>query len=136
MHIHKAGMGFLVMCFIVFTAMGCERIIGLDELEVEGEIEGEGEPCTVSLFDMATMDGECVHKDAPSEDCPGGTYPDDESGDCADQDKLKCCIFENQCEKYASVGLWCDEQGCAPLDGWKMGCPDGQWCCGDMSILD
>jgi hypothetical protein len=136
MHIYKAGMGLLTICLIALAAMGCERIIGLDDLEVEDEIEGEGDTCNVVLFGMANMEGKCVHKDAPSENCPGGTYPNDESGDCPNKDNLKCCIKEDQCEKYFSVGLWCDEQGCAPLDGWKMGCPDGQWCCGDMSILD
>ena len=132
-------MRILIVCLIGMAVLGCEQIIGLDELEVaqEGQgIEGEGEPCTVVLFGMANMEGVCFPKGAPPEDCPGGTFPDDESGDCADQDNLKCCIFEDQCEKYASVGLWCDEQGCAPFDGWKMGCPDGRWCCGDLGILD
>ncbi len=129
-------MRMLTICLIALAALGCEQIIGLDDFEVEDEIEGEGETCQVVLFDMANMEGKCVHKDAPSEDCPGGTFPDDESGDCPSSDKLKCCIKDDQCEKYFSVGLWCDGQGCAPLDGWKMGCPDGQWCCGDMSILD
>ncbi len=136
MRINKAGMGLLTISLIALAALGCEQIIGLDELEVEdGDgIEGEGEPCKVDLFGMGTMDGECIHKDALPEDCPGGTFPDDESGDCPNRDNLKCCIFEDQCQKYEMVGLYCDDQGC-PEDGWKMGCPDGQWCCGDMSIL-
>lgn len=135
MRINNAGMGLITICLIVFAALGCKRIIGLDELELEDEIAGEGEPCTVVLFEPATMDGKCVPKDAPPEDCPGGTYPNDESGNCPDQDNLKCCIKEDQCERYNDFGLWCDEQEC-PEDGWKMGCPTGMWCCGDLGIID
>ena len=122
---------FLAMCGVV---LGCEQLIGLDDLEVSGgdgdadgdsdsESSWEGEPCEVSLLDTIVMDGICQVEDDP---CEGGTNPNNEEGSCPSD--LVCCIDNDECESFAPA-LACQDASCEDAGGWPIGCPGGQWCC-------
>jgi hypothetical protein len=120
----------LLFCLVTLSLLGCEQILGLDELHdpgAGGDPDGVGDPCSVSVLSMISMEGTCQVID---EYCEGGTYPMDEAGGCAEGQQ--CCLGTGECEKFSAGGLYCAEGGsnpCAPNDGWTMGCPDGQWCC-------
>ncbi|MCP4751051.1 MAG: hypothetical protein GY866_09170 [Proteobacteria bacterium] len=131
-----------LLVVLFFTMFGCEQIIGLDDFkegdEVEDsgdtsgdEISGEGDACDVNILDVLTMEGVCRLDDTTGEDCPGGTFPIDPKGTCPGDQPLKCCIHENQCERY-SPAAYCESAECYMSDGWRMGCPDGQWCCSEF----
>jgi len=122
----------LIFCLMALSLFACEQILGLDELHDPGVdggdgVEGVGDPCSVSVMGMVSMEGICHLTD---DYCEGGTYPMDEAGGCAEGQK--CCLGTDQCEKYAAGGLYCaagDTNPCFPLDGWTMACLDEQWCC-------
>ena len=87
-----------------------------------GDPVEEDEPCEILLWDYVIMAGLCQ----PSGDgCPGGTFPGDPTGNCADG--LDCCIHDDQCEVQAMGFASCQPDECTL--GYPVGCPDGGWCC-------
>ncbi len=123
----------LLAALVALSLPACAQLLGLDDLEDPGGgADGVGDPCSVAVMEMASMEGSC---ELPDDTCEGGTYPLDESGGCADGQR--CCLDTDQCEKFASAGLYCaagDVNPCTPFDGWIMGCPDEQWCCAAFDL--
>lgn len=124
----------LTLLIAMVGLLGCEQLIGLDDLEVvkdsgaggDSDSDWDGEPCEVELLSAVTMDGVCQLEDDP---CSGGTNPGHEEGNCPGE--LVCCVEDDECESFAPA-LHCQDGSCADSGGWPIGCPDGQWCCPGM----